>query len=445
MHHPAALRAQLLAEQGRFEQAIEELRRALLEQPEHGPHHALLGQLLALTGQYDEAEREAAHGITLAPDEPWCHYAMGRVLLERRRWSEAERALRQAIALEPGLPDFHAGLGQSLLAQKRWADALQALDTGLQFDPEHADCRNLRSVALTRLGRAAEATDTLDSALARDPENAHTHLARGWALLHRGEVAPAIEHFREALRLDASLDSARAGLVEALKARNPVYRVVLRWFLFLERFSAGRQFTILAGAWLLHLLVQRLTESTPELEWLQTPAMVVYLSLVVLSWGAVPFFNLLLLLHPLGRRALPPHERNGGLLIGCVLLLVLTGLALHWSGVDAGFLVAMFGGFLFLPAAAAAVAPPGRGRLLFLLLVLGLVVWFASWLWRVEHAPPVPVSTPGESAFSTGRPDAGREAVDALLAEWRTLLLTCALSSWGAVFLGVFGQNRRPR
>src|SRR3712207_7475219 len=54
------------------------------------------------------------------------------------------------------------------------------------------------------------------------------HANRGWQEAHRGNYEQAMAHFREALRIDASLEWAREGVVEVLKARNPVYRVMLR-------------------------------------------------------------------------------------------------------------------------------------------------------------------------------------------------------------------------
>ena len=95
-------------------------------------------------------------------------------------------------------------------------------------------------MALVQLGRKDEAQQTLGSALANDPENALTHANQGWALLHRGDHAKALEHFREALRIDPELDWARAGIVEALKARHLIYRVMLRFFLWMGRQSQGR-------------------------------------------------------------------------------------------------------------------------------------------------------------------------------------------------------------
>ena len=112
-----------------------------------------------------------------------------------------------------------------------------AAERGLAIDPEHNVCTNLRAMALVQLGRKDEAAETLGSALANDPENALTHANQGWALLHQGDHQRALEHFREALRIDPELEWAQAGIVEALKAQYLIYRLMLRFFLWMGRQS----------------------------------------------------------------------------------------------------------------------------------------------------------------------------------------------------------------
>ena len=64
----------------------------------------------------------------------------------------------------------------------------------------------------------------------------------------RGDFRGALEHFREALRLNPSLEWARAGLVEALKARYPVYGLLLRYFLWMSTLSRRAQWAVILGA-----------------------------------------------------------------------------------------------------------------------------------------------------------------------------------------------------
>src|SRR5690606_22813560 len=142
--------------------------------------------------------------------------------------------------------------------QERWDDAVQAADAGLAIEPQDTDCLNLRSLALTKLGRGKEATASVEASLAHDPNNPYTHQAIGFAKLHQGDAKQALVHFQEALRRDPTLDGARQGLVEALKAGNPIYRTVLGWFLWLERFEPQRRTQILIGIWIATMVLRRL-------------------------------------------------------------------------------------------------------------------------------------------------------------------------------------------
>lgn len=64
-------------------------------------------------------------------------------------------------------------------------------------------------MALTQLGHKDEAASSLETALFRDPENAWTHANRGWQQLQHGDREQGMDHFREALRLDPTMDWAR--------------------------------------------------------------------------------------------------------------------------------------------------------------------------------------------------------------------------------------------
>ena len=69
----------------------------------------------------------------------------------------------------------------------------------------------------------------------------------GWTLLHDGDPRKAMGHFREALRLDPGMEWARAGIVEAMKARSLIYRIFLSYFLFMNRLSGNAQWATVCG------------------------------------------------------------------------------------------------------------------------------------------------------------------------------------------------------
>lgn len=309
-------RAEVLLQQGRPELAEPELRRALTEEPHDPDLHAVLALCLLDLDRPKEALAEAEAAIALAPDEGFGHYARSRALLELDRPAEAEAAIRAALDDNPFHPTYWGALASIEMVRRRWTQALAAADAGLALDPEHVVCNNLRASALVHLGRRDEAGATLSATLARNPGVAHTHANQGWALLHRGEVPQAMEHFREALRLEPGHDWARAGLVEAMKARNPVYGLLLRYFLWMSRLPTGTQWLVMVGGLVGYRVVLSAVQRTPGLQWLAWPVILGWAGFVYLTWTATDLFNVVLLLDPMGRHALTRRERLHAAIVG---------------------------------------------------------------------------------------------------------------------------------
>lgn len=321
-------RAQLLLQQQRYDMAEAELRQAIGAEPDDAAAHALLGLSLTRQNKNREAVEACRRAVSLGPDIPFCHYAMAGVLYEQERHDEALAAVAEAIRLDPYEASYHALRGQIHLHKRNWKDALAAAEDALAVDAESVDGANVRAVALTNLGRRAEAGATIDAALARDPDNATTHANQGWTLLHANRPKEAMSHFAEALRLDPNLEWARAGIVEAMKARNPIYRVMLGYFLWISRLSSGVQFGLLVGAYVLVRFLRHLQQENPNLAPYIIPIVIAYVVFVFVSWTADPLFNLVLRLNRFGRRALSQDQRIASNWFGATLLLAVAfGLA----------------------------------------------------------------------------------------------------------------------
>ncbi|MGE3171011.1 MAG: tetratricopeptide repeat protein [Planctomycetota bacterium] len=440
-------RAHLLVSQRRWALAEEELRRLLGVAPDLGPAHSLLAIALGAQGRLDEALASARTGVGLDPEDPRAHHMLAAVLVDRDDLDAAAAAAQRCVELAPDDAAGHGLLAQVRMRQRRWAEALVAADAGLAADPEDVDCLNLRSMALLQLGRKDEAVDTMDAALARDPDNPETHQARGYALLHQGDAKGALHHFQESLRRDPSLDGARAGLVEALKARNPIYRLLLSWMLWLGRFSQGRQQQILFGAWALAFVGRRALNAAGYLDaaWMAGYA---WLGIVLFTACTVPIFNLLLLLHPIGRHALDRASRRDALLLGGALVLLLTAVGLdqadRWIWADA----AVFFTLLYLlPVAGLGLFEGGWARRVLEVFCVGVLLWFVAQAWWLEGMVDAARVDPGAGTGSLHArvPQADLERIGAFVGERMFLpALTAAISSW-FVLLAPKGTRRRRR
>jgi tetratricopeptide (TPR) repeat protein len=354
-------RASLLLSQRRYADAERELHAALLHTPNDGRLHAILALTLRHMDRLEDATREAEQAIGLAPDLPLAHYAHGEVMSARNRHEQAEASARQAVALDPMSADHWCLLAAIQFDLRRWQNALDAAESGLEVEPDHDGCSNIRAMALVQLGRKDEAARSIEGMLARDPENAVSHANQGWTCLHQGNPDKALEHFREALRLDPTQDWARAGMVEALKARHLIYRLILRYFLWMSRLGRGAQWGLVIGGFVGQRLLVSLSRSNPALRPFVLPIIVAYLLFVLLSWLADPMFNLMLRLNRFGRYALDRRQIWASNVLAALLLsavtlttiAILSDRAVNWL-IAAGVLVA-----LTLPATACFRMPQG--------------------------------------------------------------------------------------
>ena len=356
-------RAQVLLEQSRHDLAADELRQELAADPDNPLAHSLLALCLAKHEDFRRATEEAEAAVHLAPDMPFAHYALGSVLHDRNYFAEAENAVVEAIRLDPESADFYALLAGIRYDRRNWPSALDAAETGLRLDPEHVGCNNLRAMALIKLGRQTEASDTLKTALAREPEDAITHANLGWALLEKSETAKAMEHFREALRLDPNLEWARVGIVEALKARNFIYRWLLRYFLWMQKLSFKAQWAVILGGYFGYRILLQQKDAHPALGPYVLPIQVFYLVFAWLTWTAEPLFNLLLRVNRFGRLALSREQIVASNWVGGFVALALASFG-TWlaTGNFVAALGAAYSAAMVIPIAASFKAHEGWPR-----------------------------------------------------------------------------------
>ena len=357
-------RAQLLLAQSRPADAEREAMLALSSQPDNAQALALLALSRVDQGKREEALQAAIEAVGVAPDVPYLHYVHAAVLHRLDREEDAYRAIQEALRLDPQDADNFSLLASIELGRRRWPAALEAAEQALALNGEHVGASNLRAMALVRLGRKEEAMTTIDYALHRAPEDAFSHANQGWNCLHQNNPKQAQEHFREALRLQPNLDYAREGMLEALKARNPIYRGMLAYFLWLGRQSTRFQWGFIIGIYFGNRIARSLAASQPELKWLWWPLLGLFYAFVYLSWTAQPMFNLMLRFNRFGRHVLSDDQRLGANWFGGVFVLMVACLA-YWLAADS--VVGLLGGAVFAALSicvAATFGKIGRNRLI---------------------------------------------------------------------------------
>jgi len=361
---PHLARAQLLLAQSRPADAEHEAMLALAAQPDDPAALAVLALSRGEQRKGPEALTAAESALGLAPDSAYLHYVHAVTLHRLDRDDDARRAVNTALRLDPADADLFALLASIELALRDWPAALAAAEQALALNAEHVDAANLRAMALVRLGRKEEATATVDFALHRAPENAFSHANQGWNCLHRNDPKKAQEHFREALRLEPDLEYARNGMLEALKARNPIYRGMLAYFLWMGRLSTKLQWLFILGIFFGGRLISGAASAQPQLGWVLWPLLGLFYAFIYLSWTAQPMFNLLLRFNRFGRHVLSRDQRIASNWFGAAFFGALAGLV-WWLARrdDLGFLAMLLLAVLSI-CLAATFSHTGRNRLI---------------------------------------------------------------------------------
>lgn len=382
MNNSVLQQAQLLISRHRYKDAEELIRSTISQDIENALAYSLLAIVLVSQDKAKEGVPAAQRAIALEPNSSYHYFAYSFVLGKLRKYEDAVREIQTALRLDPLNAHYHAHLSSLFLQLKEWKQALEAAEKGLELDPQNDMCANYRAMALTHLGEGAQAAHSIDGLLSRNPENALSHANQGWTSLHQGNPRQALIHFREALRLQPDMDWARRGTLEALKARNIIYRWVLAYYLWISRFKANVQWALILGAFFGIRIVRAIGAASPALApWLSI-IIFAYIVFVFSTWVASPLFNLFLRLDPFGRMVLDERELKMSNWVGVAILAALGFGVSGWISGLSSFTGAAVGAFaMILPISALARAETKPTQTILgiyaLLLAIAGLVWLA--------------------------------------------------------------------
>jgi len=387
------LRGQVLHQQERFKEAAAEYQLAVGEEPDNGFFHAMLANALFRCDRWNDAFASATTALAKDPSDAFAHWVMALLQLERGHFKEAEESIRSAIELEPEDADNHGLLARIHVERSNHDAALQAAEAGLAHDPHNDLCLTFRARALMGLGRETEAREDADALLADDPDDPWNHCLRGDQLLAERDYNGAREHYVEALRLDPRNQMARYGLAVSLKARSPIYSVLLRMLFQVDRVRGWAVWVLVVLLFLGLRTGDALTKAHPDWIVPYEIAKVLFWGSAILLFLANPLFDLLLRFDRKTRHVLTDDEiRATTWYLVCFGFAALCGI---WASFGrSGYLLRAIGlTALFFTQAVSQTfqAPPGyvRRRMAVLsivaacCLVLAPVIFVAGLVWII--------------------------------------------------------------
>ncbi len=300
--------------------------------------------------KFENANSIIENAIGLSPDSPHLFYIKSRLAIQQENLSEALKNINQAIELDPYDADYFALLANIKLGRKQFEEALETANKALEIDAENLLALNTRSTALNKLNRSEESFETIEGALREDPNNAYTHANYGWGLLEKGDHKKALDHFKEALSNDPTFDYAQSGMLEALKATNPIYRLFLKYSFFMSNLTEKYQWGVIIGFYLGFRALKTIARNNEALQPYLLPLIIALALIAFSTWIIAPISNLFLRFNKYGQLLLDKKEKMSSNFVAISLGAFIVGLLLYFALADEKMLtIAVFGFAMMLP------------------------------------------------------------------------------------------------
>jgi len=190
----------------------------------------------------------------------------------------------------------------------------------------------------------------MEDALREDPNNSFSHSNNGWGKLEQGKHKEALDHFKEALVIDPNNDYAQSGLLEAIKAKNPFYRLFMAYYFFMNKLTAKYQWGVIIGFYIAFRGIRALADNNEALEPYLTPISVILAVLAFSTWIIPAISNAFLRFNKFGKYLLDEDEKKSANFVAASLVLCILGFLLYAFTQNEFFLgIAVFGFAMILP------------------------------------------------------------------------------------------------
>ncbi len=181
----------------------------------------LLGILYARQGRWDEAMTALRRAVQIQPADVDAWTSLGWLSSELKQGEKAREAFGRALALDPAYGRAHAGLaGLYADAGSDYDKAIEEYRLALSAEPDNSGYLYDMGWVYYRKGMTDEALKILTAAATVSPDDPAGRAKIGWARLRRKEYRAAIDEFERALRAQPDYTFARFGLARALQAEG---------------------------------------------------------------------------------------------------------------------------------------------------------------------------------------------------------------------------------
>jgi len=226
-----------LLAQGRVEEAVAGLRRALMLRPSYAEAHLTLGQALWQQGKLAAAATSLETGLSLMPDLAEAHSNLGLLYGALGKHDAAIESFRRALAIKPDFAWAYCNLGNVQAARGDLQAAIESYRQALAVEPDHVETWVNLGNTLNAQGDVDAAVECYRKAISIKPGHAIAWLNMCAPLQAQGNLDAAVDSFRTAMSLKPDYAEAHSGLLYLLNV-HPGYSPAQR-LTEARRYGAG--------------------------------------------------------------------------------------------------------------------------------------------------------------------------------------------------------------
>ncbi len=201
---------------GRFAEAEKQARSLLRHWSRDVNINSALAHALAAQGRNEEAITALRKAVKYAPSVPELQFNLGALCLQAERLQDAAAAFRKAVSLNPRFTDALYNLGVVCQRLGRFEEAVSWYRKAVEQEPRFHEAQTNLGVVLQEQGLMSEALEAYEKALAIHPD-ALVYFNMGAALKNLGFLKEAVLHYEHAIRLNPKYALAWSAMAVALR------------------------------------------------------------------------------------------------------------------------------------------------------------------------------------------------------------------------------------
>ena len=206
-----------LGHQGKFQEGIDALEKAISYDGKLAYPHASLADIYLRQGSYDKAMLSLQHAFAIDPSSAEARSVSAIAKAGRNGHAAATKEFEEANKSGPASAIGSYNLGLNYLQQGRVADAERLLRESIRIDPRMVAAYSDLAIAQGMQGKLRESEQTLREAIRLDGKHQQAHANLGYTLAQMGKWPEAIAEYQIALSLNPGDTRTKANLSQAMK------------------------------------------------------------------------------------------------------------------------------------------------------------------------------------------------------------------------------------